>query len=106
VFRSHERDVQALGRLLLGVFTTTVISSGGRDIGVPHELCTTLDPSTGVDSPLYEEALSYAAGLHAAHLCKGIDDGPKIPYITHLLAVSALVWKANWLTDAHSRRGH
>jgi hypothetical protein len=45
-------------------------------------------------TPLYGEALAYVAGLHAAHLRKGPDDGPKIPYITHLLSVSALVWEA------------
>jgi (p)ppGpp synthase/HD superfamily hydrolase len=45
-------------------------------------------------TPLYGEALNYAAGLHAAHVRKGPDDGPKIPYISHLLSVSALVWEA------------
>jgi (p)ppGpp synthase/HD superfamily hydrolase len=45
-------------------------------------------------TPLYGEALAYAAGLHAAHLRKGPVDGPQIPYITHLISVSALVWEA------------
>ena len=45
-------------------------------------------------TPLYGEALEYAAGLHAAHLRKGSDNGPKIPYLAHLLSVSALVWEA------------
>jgi len=47
-----------------------------------------------VYTPLYGEALWYAAGLHAAHLRKGPVDGPQIPYISHLLSVSALVWEA------------
>ncbi|MGA3354537.1 MAG: HD domain-containing protein [Acidimicrobiales bacterium] len=45
-------------------------------------------------TPLYEEALAYAAGLHAAHLRKGPEDGPRIPYVAHLLSVSSLVWEA------------
>jgi (p)ppGpp synthase/HD superfamily hydrolase len=45
-------------------------------------------------TPLYGEALSYAAGLHAAHLRKGAADSSQIPYISHLLSVSALVWEA------------
>jgi (p)ppGpp synthase/HD superfamily hydrolase len=45
-------------------------------------------------TPLYGEALAYAAGLHSAQLRKGAADGPQIPYISHLLSVSALVWEA------------
>jgi (p)ppGpp synthase/HD superfamily hydrolase len=45
-------------------------------------------------TPLYEDALAYAAGLHAAHFRKGPDHGPRIPYIAHLLSVSSLVWEA------------
>ncbi len=45
-------------------------------------------------TPLYGEALAYAAGLHAAHVRKDPEDGPTIPYMAHLLAVSALVWEA------------
>jgi hypothetical protein len=43
--------------------------------------------------PRYEEALSYAARLHATQLRKGDKNSPfEIPYVAHLLEVSALVW--------------
>jgi (p)ppGpp synthase/HD superfamily hydrolase len=42
-----------------------------------------------VYSPRYATALSYAAELHARQLRKG----SRAPYISHLLAVSALVWE-------------
>lgn len=38
-------------------------------------------------SPNYDHALTYAAGLHRQQMRKGTD----IPYVSHLLAVSALV---------------
>ena len=41
-------------------------------------------------SPRYDHALAYAAGLHATQTRKAND----IPYISHLIAVSALVWEA------------
>jgi hypothetical protein len=41
----------------------------------------------------YEEALSYAARLHATQLRKSDEhQGFAIPYVAHLLEVSALVW--------------
>ncbi len=41
----------------------------------------------------YEEALSYAARLHATQLRKSDEhQGFTIPYVAHLLEVSALVW--------------
>jgi len=41
----------------------------------------------------YEEALSYAARLHATQLRKGDPRSPaSIPYVAHLLEVSSLVW--------------
>jgi len=43
--------------------------------------------------PRYEEALSYAAHLHATQLRKSDEHSPHpIPYVAHLLEVSALVW--------------
>jgi hypothetical protein len=45
-------------------------------------------------SPLYGEALAYAAGLQVAHLRKGAADGPRIPYISYLPSVSVLLWEA------------
>lgn len=43
--------------------------------------------------PRYEEALSYAARLHATQLRKaGPGTPPTIPYVAHLLEVSSLVW--------------
>jgi (p)ppGpp synthase/HD superfamily hydrolase len=43
-----------------------------------------------VYSDRYVEALTFAAALHARQLRKGT----RIPYVSHLLAVSALVWEA------------
>ena len=43
--------------------------------------------------PRYEEALSYAARLHTTQLRKGDKNSRfEIPYVAHLLEVSALVW--------------
>ena len=43
--------------------------------------------------PRYDEALSYAARLHATQLRKSDTNSPfQIPYVAHLLEVSALVW--------------
>ncbi|MGL6134937.1 MAG: HD domain-containing protein, partial [Prochlorococcaceae cyanobacterium] len=42
-----------------------------------------------VHSPRYIEALQWAAELHGTQRRKGKD----VPYISHLIAVSALVWE-------------
>jgi hypothetical protein len=51
--------------------------------------------------PRYEEALAYAAHLHAGQFRKA-DEGvaPSIPYVAHLLEVSALVWVGGGSEDA------
>ena len=50
--------------------------------------------------PRYEEALSYAARLHATQLRKGDKNSPfEIPYVAHLLEVSALVWLGGGTED-------
>jgi hypothetical protein len=51
--------------------------------------------------PRYEEALAYAARLHA-HQFRKTDEGaaPSIPYVAHLLEVSALVWIGGGSEDA------
>jgi (p)ppGpp synthase/HD superfamily hydrolase len=40
-------------------------------------------------SPLYIDALSWAAQLHSRQRRKG----KPVPYISHLIAVSSLVWE-------------
>jgi hypothetical protein len=48
----------------------------------------------------YEEALSYAARLHATQLRKSDDtQDVAIPYVAHLLEVSALVWMGGGTED-------
>jgi hypothetical protein len=51
--------------------------------------------------PRYAEALAYAAHLHAGQFRKS-DEGvtPSIPYVAHLLEVSALVWVGGGSEDA------
>jgi len=51
--------------------------------------------------PRYEEALAYAARLHASQFRKA-DEGvaPSIPYVAHLLEVSSLVWQGGGSEDA------
>ena len=50
--------------------------------------------------PRYEEALSYAARLHATQLRKSDENSPfEIPYVAHLLEVSALVWLGGGTED-------
>lgn len=51
--------------------------------------------------PRYEEALAYAARLHSSQFRKA-DEGvtPSIPYVSHLLEVSALVWQGGGGEDA------
>ena len=51
-------------------------------------------------SQRYEEALSYAARLHATQLRKSDENSPfEIPYVAHLLEVSALVWLGGGTED-------
>ncbi|MFM7314448.1 MAG: HD domain-containing protein [Cyanobium sp.] len=47
------------------------------------------EPSSPVHSPRYGEALSWAAALHRFQNRKG----KSVPYVSHLIAVSALVWE-------------
>lgn len=52
------------------------------------------DQETPSYGSAYEHALSYTARLHARQMRKaGTGEVPTIPYITHLLEVSALVWQ-------------
>ena len=46
-------------------------------------------PSTNRITPRYSEALQWAEELHRNQHCKG----KQVPYISHLISVSALVWE-------------
>ncbi len=56
-------------------------------------------------SDAYDEALSYAARVHA-HQWRKVDEreAPSLPYIAHLLEVSALVWQGGG-TEAQAIAG-
>lgn len=60
----------------------------------------TVEIDTPAYSIRYDEALAYAARLHATQMRKGNPgEAPTIPYIAHLLEVSSLVWSGGGTED-------
>jgi hypothetical protein len=68
-------------------------SPAPASLAAPH--APVFDDSQPAYSLRYSAALSYAAELHVRQLRKGTP----IPYVSHLLAVSALVWQAGGSED-------